>query len=119
MGTLSDTLGAVATRLLSLYGEALTVTRVTEGAYNPDDSGVTDGTTTTFTTYGTTYDYIASEVDGTVIQRGDVKLVVQPTAIAPLTGDVITIDSVPHRVLNVERLKAQGVPCAYVLQLRV
>lgn len=111
---------ATARRLIQTYGESITLQRVAEGAYVPTTGAVGAATTTNYTAYGAPVDYNQAEVDGATIRTTDIKLWLElPTTVTPLVGDTATFNSVTHRVITVEKLRAQGSEIVYVLQLRV
>lgn len=118
MGAFSTRMKALASKLTAKYGQSVTVTRDVEGGFNPATGAVGTGTTTTFTMNCYPYPYTNEEIDGTMIEMGDIRLItemVQP----PLVGDVVTLDAKQYRVMNVSKLTAQGEDVAYQLQLRI
>lgn len=116
--TFAANMQATALSLLTQYGRAVTLGRVVEGSYDTATSAVSAGTTTSYSGKGHTSPYKASEVDGAVVQGGDVNLLLYATT-EPLVGDTATIDARVYRVMTVDKLNAQGVNIAYKLQLRV
>lgn len=118
MTAFTDNMPATALRLLTKYGEAVSLSRVTEGSYDVSNGTVAAGSTTNYTGYGAPVDYIAAEIDGTVIQQGDVRLLLNQTSTEPAVGDTCTLNSIVYRVVNVDRSRASGVNIIYKLQLR-
>jgi len=112
---MSDNMRKVIARL----GEPCTVTSVTEGAFDPATGTVGAGTTTTQTGYAAPDQYNSFEIDGTVVQRGDVKLVLSKLATRPAVGDTVTMDSVTYRIMDVYPVRMSGADVVYVVQGRV
>lgn len=116
----STNLIATARRLLSTYGESISLTRVAEGAYNVADGTVAAGTTTNYSADGHPFNYSAEEVDDTTVRSTDLGLwLAKPTSETPAVGDTATVNSIVYRVVNVEQLRAQGTDVVYKLQLRL
>lgn len=116
----SSNLIAVARRLLLAYGENLTFGRDINGIYNPLDGSVSTLLSTTYTAYCAPMEFNKNEIDGTVIKKHDVKLIMEkPTSAVPTVGDTVTLNSVKMRVINVEKVRAQGSDIIYILQVRV
>lgn len=118
MGTFSTNLKAVANRLLTDYGQAVTFTRYSVTEYNTATGRVEPLTPTTFSGVGHPSTYKLDDIDGETIQRNDIRLIVYTTT-APLIEDEASIDSVNYRVMNVEKLQGQGEAIVYRLQLRI
>lgn len=70
-----------------------------------------------FTATGVKTDYAPGEIDGTVIENGDVRIVF--TAEKEIkTGDLIVVDGVSHRVVKPNPVKPGAVVLCYNSQLR-
>lgn len=117
MGTFSNNLQSVANRLLTAYGETVTFTRVSSSEYNTVTGGVEPMSSTTFTAVAHPSKYRLDEIDGEVIEVSDIKLIVYTTT-EPVIGDQVDLDNVTYRVMNVEKVKAQGEVIMYRLQIR-
>lgn len=116
----STNLIAVARRLLNSYGEELTFTRVTEGAYNVADGTVAAGTTTNYTADCAPVDYNTDEVDDKTILKNDIGLWIEkPASETPAVGDTVVLNSKTYRVVSIETLRAQGTDIVYKAQLRL
>lgn len=111
-------LQSIATRLLTDKGQSLTFTRVVHNAYTPG-SALGTASTTTFSGYGVAFNYSDERVDGTLIQRGDVRLLLQNTTTEPAEGDEVSLDSVDYRVIRVIKQKPAGTNLYYECQLRL
>lgn len=111
-------LAAVATKLLQSKGQLVTVSRTTGATLDPAAGEYTGGTTTQFTGYGAAFDYAKSEIDGELIQAGDVRFLFEATDTAPLVGDNLLLDSVNYRVMSIIKTSPGGTVVLYELQLR-
>jgi len=109
---------ATALRLLTKYGQPVTLVRQTSGPYDPT-TGTSPVTTTTYAGYAAVFAYPAAEVDGTMIQRGDKRAYLTLTGATPLPSDAFTIAGVTHAIVNVEALDPGGLVVMYTLQVRV
>jgi hypothetical protein len=111
-------LAAIASRLLDTYGQTASFSRVTGGTKNAA-TGITSGTsTTTYSGKGAAFDYNRSEIDGTLIVSGDIRLMLEATTTAPLVGDTCTVSSIAYRVESVKESSPGGEATHYELQLR-
>lgn len=70
-----------------------------------------------YTAVGVRTEYAPGEIDGTVIENGDVRIVF--TAEKEIkTGDLIVVDGVSHRVVKPNPVKPGAVVLCYKSQLR-
>jgi hypothetical protein len=118
MGTFSDNLQSVSNTLLTTYGETISFVRWSTSEYNTTTGAVDPMTSTSFTGKAHPSSYRIEEIDGQTIQVNDIQAIVYTTT-EPLIEDQATIDTVNYRVMNVEKLRAQGEDIVYLLQLRV
>jgi len=109
-------LQSVASNLLASKGQNVTFSRETITATNPV-TGTNTRTTSTFTAYGVATNYNKTEIDGTIIQSGDIKFIMEGVT-APKQGDSTTIDSIVYRVMGVVPVSPAGVAVIYKVQLR-
>ena len=114
-----DDLATVATTLLTDKGQTISFSRDNVISLDPVTGVETKSDAITFSGVGAVFDYNASEIDGTVIQQGDNRIVLESTATAPAIGDAATIGGVSHRVINVETVSPGGTVVIYKLQVRV
>ena len=110
-------LATTATNLLTDKGQSITFSREVSSSFDPV-LGVPTTSTTTFSGVGAAFGYKQNQIDGEIIQRGDIRLILEATSTAPLIGDTCTIDSVVYKVLFVEKVSPAGTPVIYKLQLR-
>ena len=100
-----DDMNTVADSLITDKGASLTFGRETSSAFDPV-LGVNTTASSTYTGYAVATQYKRPEIDGTIIQVGDIKLILQGTATVPILGDTVTIDSLIYRVMNIESVMA-------------
>lgn len=88
-------LAATAKKLLKGKGQAVTITTVTPGTYNPSTGTITNSTSTQYG-YGAVMNWGVKHIDGALILETDKRLLLSPynTAGAALTapklGDTVT-----------------------------
>lgn len=109
-------MAATATRLITQNGKAITISRTTDGAYDPI-TGTTTSTTTTNTSYAVQTEYASADIDGTLILLGDAKFMCIP-GVEILKGDVLTCDTGVWRVINVKPKNPGGTVLDYEVQAR-
>lgn len=116
-------LTADADSLLSEFGQSVTLTHITAGAYDPDTGSVTN-TTTTQTGTGAVFDFGlhqsgAAFTAGSMIISGDKQLYLSAVGItAPAAGDQLTIGSDVWSVVSVKTTAPAGTVVLYECQLR-
>ena len=106
-------------------GQAMVLTRVSSGTYDPV-TGLTSGAVTqTWTVYGITKSYRDGIVNaaGTTILTGDKKATIAAldsvgAEITPIPGDTLTIVNVVWRVIAVDTLSPQGEALLHFVQVR-
>ncbi|UUR70762.1 hypothetical protein [Enterobacter asburiae] len=106
---------ATTTRMLKQNGIAYNVTRkgtliVIGGVEHRSDD-------IQFTARGVKTDYAPGEIDETVIENGDVRIVFSAEQEIKI-GDLIDVDGVIHRVVKPNPVKPGGVVLCYKSQLR-
>jgi hypothetical protein len=107
-------MAATASRLLSKFGQAITITRYSSSSYNPATSSASLTGTDTITV-GAIFSYKDSMIDGALIKRGD-KYLLCPV-IADV-GDKVTIATVKYSVIDVKSINPAGTPVMYKFNLR-
>lgn len=110
-------LAAVALKLLTDKGQNVTFTRETSSAFDPQ-TGNNQTTSSTFTGYGAAFNYNKSEIDDTIIQKGDIRFIMEATATEPVSGDTVTIDGIIYRVMSIKPTSPAGTVVIYEAQLR-
>lgn len=112
-------LAATASRLLTRYGETVTVNAPDTGGYNPITGAPGDSEPgASYTGKGYPGRYQKSEINGTTIQSGDVRLVLELIASRPQVGWSVTIDSETYRIMDVNPIRRTAEDVIYICQLR-
>ena len=111
-------LAAVASRLLASKGQSVSFSRVTGGSKNAATGITSGGSTSTYSGNGAGFGYNRSEIDGTIIQSGDIRLILEAVSTTPEPNDECTYDSVDYRVMSVKETSPGGTVTHYELQLR-
>ena len=117
MSKFYDNLQKTATRLLKSKGQKLSFTRKVETDFD-SATGVKTNSDFTYNAYGAVFDYKLSEIDGTVIEAGDIRLMLEKTTTAPLKSDLVKVDSVNYRVMDVMKSSPAGTITHYTCRLR-
>ena len=117
--SLASPLRKVASKLMAKFGGAVTIRRVTLGAYNTT-TGTAAETTTDTAVRGVLEDVNVREVND-LIQAGDKRLIVAAADItnAPTTADRVLIAAVAHQVIQVRTIEQDNTAITYELILRV
>ncbi len=113
----ASNLTATALRLLTTYGQSISVTRDVIGAYATATGTVTDSNDTTYSGYGYPQNYNSFQIDGSLIKQQNILLVFSSTT-TPLVDDIFTVSSIAYTAQNVEKITAQGSNIVYQVQLR-
>lgn len=112
----SSNMHAVATRLLTTYGQEISVSRIVNTGFNPAN-GVTTESTTTYSGLGHTSTYSSVLVDGVLILNDDVKLLFVSDE-TPVQGDIFTVGVIDYKAIDIQQIKVQGSLIYCVVQLR-
>lgn len=113
-----------ANEILAEYGQAVTLTRIVPGTYNPATGGMTGASTSTQTGWGAVFEYINKNIDGTLIQSGDKQLLLSAinsagTALtAPIINDTVTIGGVVMTITQIKPLSPAGTTVLFDCNLR-
>lgn len=100
-------------------GEQVVFSYQTEPAFDNDTGDlISGGAVGTQIAYGYPESYSNAEIDGTIIQRGDIKLICSAGALRPIVGWLCLLDSVNYRVMNCDPIRESGVDVIYYVQLR-
>lgn len=114
---------ATAARLLARFGQTVTLTVVSEGAYDPE-AGAATNTSAAYTGKGLPGSYAQRDINGTSIQATDVKLYLSPLQTSgavmptPATGDKMTVASVVYGVIDSRPMSPAGTVVLHEVQLR-
>jgi len=110
-----DRIRSTASQLLERFGEELTFTRTTQGAYDPN-TGQPSTSTSTFTRYCCVFDYSDAERAEQTIQEGDRRVLSEAGDYR--VGDKVTIDGETFRVVNVSESTPSSTIVSVTLQVR-
>jgi hypothetical protein len=106
-------------KVLAKLGEPCTVSYQTGDSIDPDTGIFTAGTVISMEGFCAQEQYSASEVDGSNVLRGDLKLVVSKLLDRPEVGSVVNVDSKNYTAINVEPVRFKGADVVYMIQGRV
>lgn len=111
---------ATALKLLTKFGASGTLTKRTEGSYDPA-TGSNTITETSYTVKSVLLNYKFSEMNDTdsLIQAKDRKIIMQATTVTPDTSDAFTFNGTAYRIINVKTLNPAGTSVIHELQVRV
>lgn len=117
-GALDAEIGLIAVDLISEFGKALTLIRVTEGAYDRA-TGTSMPSEASETVNGVLEDYKPYELANGLAVTGDKKITVAASGlIIPALTDGITIDAVRYSIVTVGTIYSGELPALYILQGR-
>lgn len=110
---------ATASQAIRDNGRPLTLRKVTTGAYDAS-TGAPATTNADTACYGLETSYKASAIDGTRIQSGDVRMLLEASALAaePAAGDILLDGAQERRIVNVDRVKPGTLTVLYIAQVR-
>ncbi|MEH3108901.1 MAG: hypothetical protein PGN22_02220 [Agrobacterium cavarae] len=111
-------LQATANRLITAYGQIGAVKRITP----PDPVMGGDGIETAYTAKLVPMTYKANEIDGTVIQNGDVQLYISSVglAITPVPGDLADCNGKTYRIIKSDPNNYDGITnVVFIVQGRI
>lgn len=114
-------LRATAGRLLTSYGQSMTLTKRASGAYDPS-TGASTVTSTTYTVKGAVFDYSggAYKPAPMLIQAGDRRALIsaEGLSVAPEPADHLTIGSTRWAIVTVTPTDPGGTAVVYECQVR-
>lgn len=114
-------LRSTAGRLLTSYGQSMTLTKRASGAYNPA-TGASTVTETTYTVRGAVFDYSggAYKLAPMLIQAGDRRALVAADglSVAPEPADRLTIAGAIWSIVTVTPTDPGGTAVVYECQVR-
>ena len=115
---------STANKLLVKFGQPVTLTQITEGAYDPN-TGTVVSAGTTYVGSGALFDYAQREIDGTLVQQTDRKLYLSAKQIngqampVPQTQDTVTVGSAVYSVVRSMPLNPAGTDVLFEAQVRL
>ena len=108
-------LQSTATDLLKKFGQQLTFTRTTRGAYSAA-TGLTTDTTSTFKKYACIFDYADRDIDTNTVLAGDRRLLAEAHTYE--VGDTVAIGTDTYRVISISLNQPAGTALSVDLQVR-
>ena len=111
-------LQATASRLLTTYGQPMTLRKRTPGAYNPA-TGAATVTEVDSTVQAAEFDVPAGMVDGTNILRGDRQVIMAGGGSVPDAGDLLVAGGVARNIVSVKATAPAGTVVIYELVTRL
>lgn len=111
-----DEMAAIASNLLSEFGQLVTLTKYSE-QYDIN-TGVNVVTPTDYKAWGAAFAYTGKEIDGERIVAGDMRVLLERSQAVPKVGDTVLLASGLWRVLSVELVSPSGIDVIYKLQVR-
>jgi hypothetical protein len=115
---LASSLQKVASKIVGKFGGAVTIRRITMGAYNPA-TGTAAETTTNTSVRGVLEDVSLREVND-LIQAGDKRLLIAAAGLAnaPTPADRVIIAGRTLQVIDVRTIEQDNIAITYQLILR-
>lgn len=108
-----------AANLLAKYGEPVTVTFTNWAQYSPI-TGASSGssTTSTVTAVGYPSKYHTKDLDGVVIQAGDIRLILELITPVPVIGCLALVNGTTYRIMDVQSIRLSGENVIFICQIR-
>ena len=117
--TLDSRARNTANNLLTKFGKSITLTRITEGNYDPTTGEMAAATSSTSNHYAIISEYDGNALINGVIQSGDKKVSIASLNIdIPQTGDKATIDALDYSIISVKSIWSGELAAVYELQVR-
>ncbi|MDM0041877.1 hypothetical protein QTI05_22745 [Variovorax sp. J22R193] len=111
-------MAATAAGLITKFGAAASLARITAGAYNPV-TGTSTPTEVVQAVRAVVLDYDAKMIDGSMIQQGDKQVYLSAVGVLPpAVADVLTWQGVAYTIISVKPLAPAGVDTLHELQVR-
>ena len=114
-------IAAKAQAKLASAGQAATLRRVTEGAYNPATGSTAAATTTDYSGYAV--ESLAALgaffSDKSLVQSTDRFFLLNATSVDPIPGDKLIVGSLTLEVVNVKTVRPGGTSLLHKLHVRV
>ena len=110
---------ATADRLLRAKGQPMTLIKREPGAYDPTTASGTVSEVLHACT-GVELDYPAGAIDGTLVIRGDRRVLLSPVGLAasPQTEDSMTIGASHRKIMSARKVAPAGDVVLWELQVR-
>ena len=116
--TLYTNMAKTALRQIADKGRNVSLRANTEGVYDPVTDSFTGTLTNDTTVKALVTAYSQREIDGTIILRGDKKILIAANAASPEHNDIIVDGANEYKIINVDTLKPGDTPIMYTVQVR-
>lgn len=112
-----------ANSLLSNFGQDVVITVIGDESFDPDTQVLTSASVD-YTAKAVLLDYKGNERGSALtgsVETNDKKLLVSPLGltVSPTPNDLVTVDSVVWRIINVKAVKPALITVLYELQVRI
>ena len=108
------------TKLLAEFGEAVSLTYETDEVRNPATGEITTPASENVVPgFGYPSRFQNAEIDGTVVQRSDTRLILNKVDEEPAQGWRAQVQGKTFRVMDVQPITKSGADVIYICQLRV
>lgn len=104
-----------ALKMLTKYGQNVTVTSIASGSYS---NGSITTTSTTSTAKGLITANDAKNIDGTLIKQGDKKLLLD-ASVNVAVGDTVTVNNIVYSIILTDEKNYNGTRVMWVCVVRV
>jgi uncharacterized protein with GYD domain len=115
--TFYSEMAAEAKALLAEFGQSITIVTTTQGTYDVNTGTTSDSTVTQTGLKAVITKYKTGEIDGTKIQQGDCKVIVESAA-TPTVNSTVTAGSITYTVIDFEQIAPSGETVIWKLQVR-
>lgn len=117
-GALDAVARKVSSQLITKFGATITLTRVTEGVYDPS-TGSTTNTETPETIIGVVDEYKSYDFVNGLAVEGDKKVICACQDVAqPNLGDKLTVGGITYSILQIQSTTSGEQDALYTLQAR-
>jgi hypothetical protein len=107
-----------AAELLASFGQTVTLSRQEVSDYDPATGSATF-TATLQSAPGALFDYGSRDIDGTLIKRGDKKLLIAALGItAPQVDDTVTVNGVVYTIVHIIATNPAATAIMYICTIR-
>jgi len=111
-------LATTAHELITEFGQTVSIVTGVTSAYNPDTGMVTE-TVNSVQAKGILINYKLGAIDNSLIQQGDVKLILSPNGITDITmATQAVVNAKSYTITNVKTNNPAGTVLSYELNLR-
>lgn len=114
-------LAVTAARLLAKNGEPVTLTNGEAGVIEFDPitgDPITPAASVMITANAYPSRYQANEIDGSSIQSGDIRLILEVVTPRPESGWSVTVDGQTYRIMDVKPIRKAGADKLLICQIR-